>query len=639
MAISGTDISFRLSTTSGSSGNSTSQTNVNQSLGKYLSTTNISSGPLNNLFDNISGISNASSGTDYRCFFVYNSNTVDTLYDSVIWINSQVSGGASIQIGLDPSGNKIHNSVSPQAVSISTESNAPSGVSFSTPDSEANSLSVGNLSPSYCRAVWVKRSANNNTPINNDGVHFFLTGNASSGAQSMEDALSYAVKVTNSAELLSAIAIQPSAIAMMTGIYNTGSGEVTILWSCDIRGGYNSNWQRSTTLPSPKAVFNSTTAVISLPQRLKNFLDTGLNETVIIRSGWDTSVGENVWYQLNGRCDRLTFIGTKYSAADQPVVLRGGDRQTTYYKDVMTVQRYNSSHSYVGFNIMGGESAIAEDCIFYCPFVGRAGNCRPQFLIGSDDSPQAEKYDQNVTLKNCTILMPINGGYHRLNFICGAVTLSGVQFFSPRYESYWNSANMRNVGFVTDDYAFVPYDSHTTNMNLPAGPDVNWDTIIRDCEFVMGFYVRGNAIRRRTLLMNNNTFYLDYGFYGSGRALWADRGINFGSSNTIYAGNTGNFFPSSGTQFQSTPAKELCSSGKYVWSTTDEESVAARPVCSGTVDGIILSPNMIQRTYITPTYEGISITYDELITLLQASGEIQCVNQFESHYPALSGWI
>lgn len=176
MPISASEILYRLSVTTGSSGNSTGQANPNASLGTYMSTSGVTSGVLNNLFDNISGSENASSGVDYRCFFVYNSNTSGTLYSTVIWINNQVSGGASIQIGLDPTGNMVHNSTTPQATTIANESGVPAGVSFSDAGSQASGLSIGDLSPVYCRAVWVKRSANNSSAINNDGATFTVLG-------------------------------------------------------------------------------------------------------------------------------------------------------------------------------------------------------------------------------------------------------------------------------------------------------------------------------------------------------------------------------------------------------------------------------------------------------------------------------
>jgi hypothetical protein len=53
MPIATSDIKIKLSTKSGSAGNSTAQGNVNNSLGKYISTTELVDNSLNNLYDDI----------------------------------------------------------------------------------------------------------------------------------------------------------------------------------------------------------------------------------------------------------------------------------------------------------------------------------------------------------------------------------------------------------------------------------------------------------------------------------------------------------------------------------------------------------------------------------------------------------
>lgn len=87
MPITTSDIKVRLSTTSGSAGNSTAQANPNASLGKYISTTDLSGTALNNLFDNISGDEQALGTTDYRCIFVYNSHASLQLQTPKYWIS------------------------------------------------------------------------------------------------------------------------------------------------------------------------------------------------------------------------------------------------------------------------------------------------------------------------------------------------------------------------------------------------------------------------------------------------------------------------------------------------------------------------------------------------------------------------
>src|SRR5690349_11473089 len=118
MSIIASELKTRLSVTTGASGNVTAQGNVNNSLGKYISTTDIVDNTLNNLFSDITGAQNSGNQVDYRCMFLYNTNVALTYTNAVVWISNQVAGGASIQIGLDPSGISYAGGVGPQATSV-----------------------------------------------------------------------------------------------------------------------------------------------------------------------------------------------------------------------------------------------------------------------------------------------------------------------------------------------------------------------------------------------------------------------------------------------------------------------------------------------------------------------------------------
>lgn len=89
MPIVSSDILVKLSVTSGAAGNSTAQGNVNNSLGKYISTTQITDATLNNLFDDISGDENAAGTTDYRCIFFHNAHASLTLQSPKVWISGK----------------------------------------------------------------------------------------------------------------------------------------------------------------------------------------------------------------------------------------------------------------------------------------------------------------------------------------------------------------------------------------------------------------------------------------------------------------------------------------------------------------------------------------------------------------------
>lgn len=85
-------------------------------------------------------------------------------------------GHTSIAIGLDTNIASAVTSGSAQAVEIADEGTAPSGVSFSSPLTKNDGLSLGNLSAGQCRAVWIRRTALNNGPRNNDGMSLKISG-------------------------------------------------------------------------------------------------------------------------------------------------------------------------------------------------------------------------------------------------------------------------------------------------------------------------------------------------------------------------------------------------------------------------------------------------------------------------------
>lgn len=176
MSISSSDILYKLATTSGSAGNSTAQGDPNASLGKYISTTTITDATVNNLFDNISGDENAASTVDYRCFFVRNNHGSLTWLSPKVWISSEVSGGASVAIGIDTTAASAIGDTSAQALTIANETTAPSGVSFSAPTTKSGGLSLSDLPAGYCRAIWVRRTAANTSAKDSDGATIRVEG-------------------------------------------------------------------------------------------------------------------------------------------------------------------------------------------------------------------------------------------------------------------------------------------------------------------------------------------------------------------------------------------------------------------------------------------------------------------------------
>jgi hypothetical protein len=169
--IATTDLLLKLSITTGTAGNQAAQPNPNLSLGKYISTTQVVDNTLNNLFDDISGDENAAGAVDYRCVFFHNAHATLTWLAPVVWISAEVAGGANTAIAVDNIAASAVGATAAQAAVIATETTAPTGVgAFSSPTTKATGLALGDIGPGQCRAVWVRRTAQNSAAINNDGM-------------------------------------------------------------------------------------------------------------------------------------------------------------------------------------------------------------------------------------------------------------------------------------------------------------------------------------------------------------------------------------------------------------------------------------------------------------------------------------
>ncbi len=155
-------------------------TNPDASLGGEISTHEITSNLVENLFDNVDAAEATSGMTDYRCAYIKNTNGTDAVDDFVIWIASQTpSASTRIDVGLDPAG--IGNGVSPgMATTISPDTDAPSGVAFGgSPDpvSKATGLMIGQLDAGESQAVWFRRVINAAAPaVSNDPCTISVAG-------------------------------------------------------------------------------------------------------------------------------------------------------------------------------------------------------------------------------------------------------------------------------------------------------------------------------------------------------------------------------------------------------------------------------------------------------------------------------
>lgn len=179
MAITATDLLFKHSTTAGAAGNSTAGTPAG-SLGKYISTTELSGTAQNNLFDDVSGAENAASDVEYRCFFLHNAHATLTYQNAVVYLSGgDPAGGANVAIAVDSTAASAIGSASAQALQIADEGDsgtALSGLTFSAPTTAGTGLSLGNIGPGQCRAVWVRRSATNSAAVTGETVTLAVSG-------------------------------------------------------------------------------------------------------------------------------------------------------------------------------------------------------------------------------------------------------------------------------------------------------------------------------------------------------------------------------------------------------------------------------------------------------------------------------
>lgn len=167
MPIAGTDLLLKFSVAA-AAGNTTAGT-ANGSLGDQISTTQITDNSLHNLFDVVTGDENLASESEYRCFFVHNNHATLTALNVRAYLLSEVSGGAILAIGVDTTAESAIGSGSAQALTVADENTAPAGVAFSSPTTSGTAIVLGDIPPGHCRAIWVRRTAQNTGALSNDG--------------------------------------------------------------------------------------------------------------------------------------------------------------------------------------------------------------------------------------------------------------------------------------------------------------------------------------------------------------------------------------------------------------------------------------------------------------------------------------
>jgi hypothetical protein len=175
------DLLLKVSTTSGAAGNTTAQAAPSTgSLGKYISTTPLAAVSLANLFPATVTISEVV----YRCIFVYNNTSSgNTLQGAVVYLlGGDPSGGATVTIAVDPTAASPIGSAAAQAGTTSGSSVPTTTPAFATPTSVATGLSLGDIPPGYCKAIWIKRVSPATMPVPGITENITLAVSGATGA-------------------------------------------------------------------------------------------------------------------------------------------------------------------------------------------------------------------------------------------------------------------------------------------------------------------------------------------------------------------------------------------------------------------------------------------------------------------------
>lgn len=152
MAITASDLLLRFSVAA-AAGNTTGGTAAG-SLGDQISTTDLTTATLHNLFGVVTEAESAAGVTKYRCVFLLNNHATLTYQAASIALTSQTSGGSSIALALDNVGVTAKGSSSAQAAVVASETTVPSGVgAFGS-----GLLTIGDIPAGSVAAFWVRQT-------------------------------------------------------------------------------------------------------------------------------------------------------------------------------------------------------------------------------------------------------------------------------------------------------------------------------------------------------------------------------------------------------------------------------------------------------------------------------------------------
>lgn len=169
MAISTDEVQFYLSCPSANAGY-TGAGIPGSSNGKYMSVTQISAQPLDDLFLDLTPQQNAAGQVDYQCLFIMNNTSTGyTMKNPYVWMPSIVYtvGGANMEVGFDPIGSVPYQQTTVQAAFITSPTTPPPVTTYTgpTPNQNPGGVLVPDIPPQYCVALWFQRTATNSSQV------------------------------------------------------------------------------------------------------------------------------------------------------------------------------------------------------------------------------------------------------------------------------------------------------------------------------------------------------------------------------------------------------------------------------------------------------------------------------------------
>ena len=138
----------------------------NASLGGAISSTEVTDNTTHNLFDQVSGTESNAGDTEYRGVYLKNTHGTLTLQNTKVYISSNTgSADTTIDIALDGGATNA------TMETLSDESTAPSGETFTAPTTYAGGLSIGSLAAGEKKGLFIRRTVNASAAaVNDDAV-------------------------------------------------------------------------------------------------------------------------------------------------------------------------------------------------------------------------------------------------------------------------------------------------------------------------------------------------------------------------------------------------------------------------------------------------------------------------------------